>query len=326
MRALILKEHGPTSNFEVQDIETPRPGPGQVVVRIAAASLNPIDNKIRAGLPIGPELPSVIGCDFAGVIATIGDGVEGFSVGDEVFGCAGGVKGRGGALAEYIAADQELIAKRPSNISVKESAALPLVSITATNLLERLQLREDDNLLIHGGVGGVGHIALQLAKRITNSITVTVENEDDARVALSLGASEAILFKQESPAEYKQRLTGGRGFSAIIDTVGGPNLINSFEAASLDGRIATTAARATLDLGLVHAKGLTLHGIFMLIPMLHNHEKAKHGAILRNIAKIVEASQLSPIVDDRSFSLDQAPHAYDELEGGRAKGKLVIDI
>lgn len=326
MRALILKEHGPTSNFEVQDVETPRPGPGQVVVRIAAASLNPIDNKIRAGLPIGPELPSAIGCDFAGVIETTGDSVEGFSVGDEVFGCAGGVKGRGGALAEYIAADQELIAKRPSNISVKESAALPLVSITATNLLDRLQLREDDNLLIHGGVGGVGHIALQLAKRITNSIAVTVENEDDARVALSLGASEAILFTQETPAEYKQRLTGGRGFSAIIDTVGGPNLMNSFEAASLDGRIATTAARATLDLGLVHAKSLTLHGIFMLIPMLHNHEKARHGAILKNIAKIVEAGQLSPIVDDRSFSLDQAPHAYDELEGGRAKGKLVIEI
>ncbi len=326
MRALILKEHGPTTNFEIREVDTPHPGPGQVLVKISAASLNPIDNKIRGGLPIGPALPSAIGCDFAGVIASVGEGVDAFTVGDEVFGCAGGVKGRGGALAEYIAADQELIAKKPSNISIRESAALPLVSITAFNLIERLQLREDDNLLIHGGVGGVGHIALQLAKRITKSIAVTVENDDDARVALSLGASEAILFKREDPAEYKQRVTGGRGFSAIIDTVGGSNLLNSFEAASLDGRIATTAARATLDLGLVHAKGLTLHGIFMLIPMLHNHEKAKHGSILENIAGIVEAGQLSPIVDERRFSLDQAPHAYDELEGGRARGKLVIEI
>ncbi len=326
MRALILKEHGPTTNFEIREVDTPRPGAGQVLVKVSAASLNPIDNKIRSGLPIGPDLPSAIGCDFAGVIASVGDGVNSFAVGDEVFGCAGGVKGRGGALAEYITADQELIAKKPANISIKESAALPLVSITAFNLIERLQLREDDNLLIHGGVGGVGHIALQLAKRITKSIAVTVENDNDARLALSLGASEAILFQQEVPAEYKQRITGGRGFSAIIDTVGGPNLQNSFEAASLDGRIATTAARATLDLGLVHAKGLTLHGIFMLIPMLHNHEKAKHGSILENIAGIVEAGQLSPIVDERRFSLEQAPHAYDELEAGRARGKLVIEL
>lgn len=326
MKALVLKEFGPTSNFELREVERPEPAAGQVLVKIAACSLNPIDNKIRAGLPIGPALPAPIGCDFAGEVAALGAGVTRFKVGDEVFGCAGGVKGRGGALAEYIAADQELIAIRPRNVSMREAAALPLVSITATNLIERLQLNADDRLLIHGGVGGVGHIALQLARNLVQSITVTVATKQDGELARELGADEFVLFREEEPAAYSQRLTGGKGFTAIIDTVGGGHLAKSFEAASLDGRIATTAARAELDLGPVHAKGLTLHGIFMLIPMLHNHQKAKHGLILENIRQKVEAGALKPLVDERRFSLAEAPHAYDELEGGRARGKLVIEI
>ncbi|WP_173932842.1 zinc-binding dehydrogenase [Chelativorans sp. Marseille-P2723] len=326
MKALVLIEHGPTTNFEIRDIAQPEPTEGQVLVEIAASSLNPIDNKIRGGLPIGPELPAPIGCDFAGRVAAVGNGVTKFKVGDEVFGCAGGVKGRGGTLAEYIAADQELIAIRPSNISFREAAALPLVSITATNLLERLQLREDDRLLIHGGVGGVGHIALQLARGIVKSIAVTVESSEDAELASSLGADEVVLFREEEPAAYTQRLTGGKGFTAIIDTVGGTHLTKSFEAAALEARIATTAARAELDLGPVHAKALTLHGIFMLIPMLHNYNKHRHGEILDNIRDDVEAGKLKPIVDERRFTLAEAPHAYDELEAGRARGKIVIDI
>lgn len=326
MKALILTQHGPTSNFQLQDVERPQPAAGQVLVRIEASSLNPIDNKIRGGLPIGPALPAVLGCDFAGEVAALGSGVTGFKVGDKVFGCAGGVKGRGGALAEYIAADQELIAIRPGNISAREAAALPLVAITAMNLIERLQLQQDDRLLIHGGVGGVGHIALQLARGLVSSIAVTVGNAENGELARKLGADEFILYKEEEPAAYSQRLTGGQGFSAIIDTVGGPNLTKSFEAASLEGRIATSAARAELDLGPVHAKSLTLHGIFMLIPMLHNYRKARHGEILAQICARVEAGELKPLVDERRFSLADAPAAYDELDAGRARGKLVIEI
>lgn len=326
MKALILQEHGPTANFNLQEVDRPEPMAGQVLVRIEAASLNPIDNKIRGGLPIGPALPASIGCDFTGEIAALGSGASKFKVGDKVFGCAGGVKGRGGALAEYIAADEELIAIRPENASIREAAALPLVAITATNLIERLQLQKDDRLLIHGGVGGVGHIALQLARGLVRFIAVTVATKEDGELALKLGADEFILFREEEPAAYSQRLTGGAGFDAIIDTVGGAHLATSFAAAALEGRIATTAARADLDLGPVHAKSLTLHGIFMLIPMLHNYKKARHGEILANICARVEAGDLKPIVDERRFSLADAPAAYDELEAGRARGKLVIEI
>ncbi len=326
MRALVLNSHGGIENFSIENIERPNTGPGRVLVKIASASLNQIDNKIRHGLPIGPDLPGVLGCDFAGVIEEVGSQAGDFSVGDEVFGCAGGVRGHGGSLAEYIAADYRLVAKKPPRLTMRQAAALPLVSITAWEAIERARISSSDHVLVHAGTGGVGHIAVQLARHAGARVTATVGDEAGASLAKSLGASDVAYYRSEAPSDYSKRLTGGKGFSVIIDTVGGANLERSFEAASLNGRISTTTSRVKADLSPLHAKALSLNVVFMLLPMLSNVGKEKHGAILRQIATLAEHGHLRPLIDPNHFALSSAAKAYEYLEGGAAKGKVVIDI
>ncbi|SPL62428.1 zinc-dependent alcohol dehydrogenase family protein [Ochrobactrum soli] len=326
MRALVLNSHGGVENFTLEDIGRPDIGCGRVLVKVASASLNQIDNKIRHGLPIGPDLPAVLGCDFAGVIEEIGDQVEGYAIGDEVFGCAGGVKGHGGSLAEYISCDYRLIARKPARLTMRQAAALPLVSITAWEAIERARISSSDHVLVHAGAGGVGHIAVQLAQRTGAKVTATVGDDAGASLARSFGASNVVFYRSETPSDYSKRLTGGKGFSVIIDTVGGENLERSFEAAGLNGRISTTASRVKADLSPLHAKALSLYVVFMLLPMLSNVGREKHGAILRQIATLADHGHLRPLIDPSRFVLSSAAEAYAYLEGGTAKGKVVVDI
>ncbi len=326
MKALVLRSHGGFENFTLADINVPDIKRGQVLVKVAAASLNQIDNKIRRGLPIGPDLPGVLGCDFAGVIEEVSEDVKGFAVGDEVFGCAGGVKGHGGSLAEYMSADHRLIAHKPTSISMRQAAALPLVSITAWEAIDRARISPSDHVLVHAGAGGVGHIAVQLSQNAGARVAATVGDEASASLARSLGASDIIFYQEETPSDYVQRLTRGSGFPVIIDTVGGENLEKSFEAAALSGRISTTAARVKLDLSPMHGKGLSLNVVFMLLPMLSNIGRERHSAILRQIASLVDQGKLRPLLDPKRFTLSTAAQGYEHLETGQARGKVVVDI
>jgi NADPH2:quinone reductase len=326
MKALVLSAFGSTDNFAVDNIPDPVLKQGQVLVRIAAASLNPIDNKIREGLPIGPALPAVLGCDFSGTIVEVGDNVSGYSIGNEVYGLAGGVKGHGGTLAELIAADARLIARKPRNLSMRQAAALPLVSITAWEAIARTNLQASEHVLVHGAAGGVGHIAVQLARDLGAVVTATVGKDSDEAIVQGFGAEHVVFYKQEKPADYVSRITQGRGFPVVIDTVGGENLANSFQAAAISGRISTTASRATLDLTPVHSKGLTFGVVFTLIPMLYDIGADTHGDILRQLATMVESGLVKPLIDERRFGLADAPAGYDLLQSGSAKGKIVIDV
>jgi NADPH2:quinone reductase len=326
MRAQILKAHGGPENFELSEVSRPETRPGIVLVRIAAAALNQIDVKIRGGLPIGPDLPAALGSDLAGVVEEVGPGVIDFKPGDEVYGCAGGVRGQGGTLADYIVADERLLAPKPRNLSMREAAALPLVSITAWDALERSGVSGRDHVLVHGGVGGVGHIGVQLAKSLGARVATTVPSEEAAEIARSLGADETIDFTREPVAAYVERLTAGRGFDVVFDTVGGANLDKSFEAAALTGRVAATAARSTHDLSPLHGKALSLHVVFMLIPMLHGLGRDRHGRILRALTNLAESGMVRPLIDKQRFDLAGVPDAYRHLESGKAVGKVVIDI
>jgi NADPH2:quinone reductase len=326
MRAQILKAYGGPENFALTGIPKPAIEPGKVLIRLVATSVNQIDIKIRGGLPIGPALPAVLGADVAGIIEAVGDGVIGFAVGDEVYGCAGGVKGQGGTLAEYILADARLIAQKPRSLSMRESAALPLVAITAWDALERSMVRSGDHVLIHGGVGGVGHVAVQLARTMGARVATTVPSAEAAVLAKTLGADETINFREETVEAYTARVTADRGFDVVVDTIGGENLANSFTALAYEGRIATTNARTTQDLGPLHAKGASLHVIFMLLPMLRGPGRDRHGRILRSLAAMADAGQLKPLLDDSHYTLETAPDAHRRLESGKAQGKVVIDI
>jgi len=329
MKAQTIHSFGDSSVFTMVDIPIPEIKPGHVLIKVHATSVNPIDCKVRSGAvkAIAPEFPAILHGDVAGVVESVGKGVTQFKEGDEVYGCAGGFRGLGGALAEFMLVDEKLIAHKPKSLSMYEAAALPLVSITAwIALFDKAKLTNDKNILIHGGVGGVGHIAVQLAKFCGAKVYVTVRKKEDFPIAKSLGADEVINVQKEDVEEYKLRLTKGHGFDIIFDTVGGANLDKSFAAAALNGTIVTIAARSNHDLTPMHSKGLSLHCVFMLLPILTDHHRENYGKILGKIAQIVDDGELKPLIDPNKFTLEEVANAHELLESGQAKGKIVLSL
>lgn len=329
MKAMSLKSYGETAKFELADIDEPTVTNGHVLVRIAASSVNTVDTMIRQmgqeQLPLSPDLPAILGMDFAGTVEAVGEGVTNFAPGDEVYGCAGGLIGLQGTLTELINADAKLIAHKPKTLSMREAAAIPLVGITAYEGLKRAGARSGQKILVQGGSGGVGHLAVQLAKHMGAEVFATDTGNKRMELIESYGAT-AIDFKPQAVSDYVAQYTDSAGFDIIFDSVGGQNLTNSFEAAALNAHIATTVSLLELDLSPAHFKGLSLHVIFMLIPMLHNHEREVHGQILAELAKIIDAGALTPRLDDEVFTLEDINAAYDRLTSGQAIGKVVVSI
>ncbi|MEM9013414.1 MAG: zinc-dependent alcohol dehydrogenase family protein [Pseudomonadota bacterium] len=327
MKAMMIEAFGDADLLRPTEVDRPIAGPGQVLVEVAATSVNTADVKARElghALDFVPDLPAVLGMDVAGRVAALGEGVTGFAVGDAVFGCAGGVRGHGGALAQFLVADARLLARKPETLSMAEAAALPLVAITAYEaLVDRMDVRRGQTVLIHGGAGGVGHVAIQIATALGAQVYAT--GSARARdVIEGLGAT-FIDYMSETPEAYVERLTDGRGFDAVFDTVGAANIETSFRAAKLNGQVATTVSLCELDLTLAHVRGLTLHVIYMLMPMLHGVGRERHGAILRAIATLVDRGALRPILDE-TFPLDAAADAHRRLESGQTIGKVVIEV
>ncbi|APZ96738.1 zinc-dependent alcohol dehydrogenase family protein [Fuerstiella marisgermanici] len=326
MKSMLITAYGEDAVFEAGEVQKPAVTPGHVLVKIAASSVNTVDTMIRKmgkDLPLSPDTPAILGVDFAGTVEAVGDGVNDFSVGDEVYGCAGGLADLPGTLAEYIVADVDLIAKKPGNLSMREAAALPLVAITAYEGLTRAGIKQGQKVLVHGGSGGVGHVAVQLAKHFRADVYSTGGGDKQLALIEKLGAT-GINYKTESVEQYVAKHTDGAGFDIVLDSVGGENLTNSFEAAALSGQVATTVSLCELDLTPAHFKGLSLHVVFMLIPMLHSHRREDHARILRELATIAESGSLKPVLDEKQFSLEEAGDAHARLESGKAMGKVVI--
>jgi len=169
MKAMVLNSYGVESKFESVELDKPELKAGHVLVKIEASSVNTVDTMIRnmgADLPLSPANPALLGMDFAGTVEAVAEGCDCFSVGDEVYGCAGGLADLPGTLAEYIVADCQLMARKPKNLSMAEAAALPLVVITAYEGLERAGIKAGQKVLVHGGSGGVGHVAIQLDQEV----------------------------------------------------------------------------------------------------------------------------------------------------------------
>ncbi len=328
MKAMVLKQYGPEAAFDQADIAAPSAQPGQVIVRVAATSINTVDTMIRQmgkDLPLSPDLPAVLGMDFAGTIEAVGEGVTGFAPGDEVYGCAGGLADLQGALAEFMPADARLIAHKPKRLSMREAAALPLVGITAFEGLQRAGVKAGQKVLVHGGTGGVGHVAVQLAKHFGATVYSTASGEQAFDIVKSYGATP-IDYRTETVADYVQAHTAGTGFDVVFDSVGGANMTNSFDAAALNGHVSTTVAMVELDLTTAHFKGLSIHVVFMLIPMLHNYHREAHGEILAQLAQIVDQGGVKPLLDEQTFSLSEVGKAHDRLTSGQTIGKVVVEV
>ena len=328
MRAMIVNQFGEPDVFQLAQVDKPQIKPGHVLIKIHASSVNTVDTMIRqmgAELPISPAPPAILGMDFAGVIEEVAEDVTRFKVGDEVYGCAGGLADLPGTLAEYIVADADLVAAKAKNLTMREAAALPLVGITAYEGLQRAGIQAGQTVLVHGGSGGVGHVALQLAKFFGAEVVATGGCDKQLALIERLGA-KGVNYKTTPVEDYVAQYTDGQGFDLVFDSVGGANMAKSFAAAKLNGQVASTVAMVELDLSEAHFKGLSLHVVFMLIPMLHQIRRAEHGEILRALTDIVEQGALTPVLDEQDFQLHQVADAHRRLASGQAMGKVVISI
>lgn len=327
MRAFILEAFGQPGVVKT-DIPVPEPKPGEIQVKVYASGVNPADIKIAEGhlAPAAPALPASLGMDFAGIVTALGEGVTKFSVGDEVYGCAGGVKGRAGMLADYVAVDARLVALKPARLSMREAAALPLVSITAWDgLVDRAKVGNGDKVLIHAGAGGVGHVAIQIAKAFQADVFATVSTVEKQEIARALGATP-IAYMEKPVKDYVAQYTDGKGFDIVYDTVGGSVFEEAAAATRLYGKLISCAAWEDHNLSSILGASLELIGIFMLLPMLTGKYLERHGEILSEITQLVDDGKLHPVLDPQQFSLDDLPAAYAHLASGKAIGKVVIDI
>ncbi|MDQ6598973.1 quinone oxidoreductase [Bacillus salipaludis] len=328
MKSQIIQSFGDPSVFKLKEISKPELKPGHVLIQVKATNVNPIDIKVRAGAvpAVAPEFPAVLHGDVAGVVVSVGAGVTEFKIGDEVFGCAGGFRGTtGGALAEFMLADVDLLAHKPKNLTMEEAAALPLVTITAWEaLFNRARLITGQDLLIHGATGGVGHIAIQLAKWGGATVFTTASSQEKLEIGKRLGADVTINYREETVHDYVQKYTNGKGFDVVFDTVGGENLDRSFEAAAVHGTVLAIAARSTHDLSPVHSKGLSLHVTFMLLKILNKEMHKHYGEILKKVARVVEEEKLRPLLDSNIFTFDEVSEAHEYMESGKAIGKVVL--
>ncbi|WP_034299719.1 zinc-dependent alcohol dehydrogenase family protein [Herbaspirillum sp. RV1423] len=326
MTAVLLSAYG--APLQIARIDRPDAGPGQVLVRIEAAGLNPLDAKIRAGKAAHAkaQLPAVLGIDMAGTVAAVGPGVSAFEVGDEVYGMTGGVGGVQGSLAQFAAVDADLLAHKPAAIGMRTAAALPLIFITAwEGLVDRAKVRAGQKVLVHGGAGGVGHIAVQIAKAFDADVYATGSAEQHDAIA-GYGAT-FIDYRAATVDEYVQQYTGGEGFDIVYDTVGGATLDASFTAARrYHGHVVSCLGWGTHALAPLSFRAATYSGVFTLMPLLTGKGRAQHGKIMREAARLVDAGDIRVQVDPRNFALERADAAYDLIDAGGARGKLVIDI
>ncbi|OWT63666.1 zinc-dependent alcohol dehydrogenase family protein [Candidimonas nitroreducens] len=328
MKVQQIHEFGAPDVFKIAEVEKSEPGSDQIRVRQMATSVNPVDIKIRQmGPSFAPALPPVLGCDVAGVVDAVGKNVSRFRTGDEVYGCAAGVIGRGGSYGEYVVVDAELMANKPRTLGWRETAALPLVTITAWEaLVDRCHVKPGDHVLIHGGAGGVGHIAIQIAKAQGAYVATTVSTDEKAEIARRCGADEIIRYRDELVADYVKRLTDGRGFDVVFDAAGGSDIAKSFEAARVRGQVATITTAFTADLSPMHGKSLTLNAVLMLATMLRGASPEHNGEILTKAAVLADAKRLKPVLDEQRFGLSDVGAAHTRLESGNAVGKVVVDI
>ncbi|AFO49683.1 MULTISPECIES: zinc-dependent alcohol dehydrogenase family protein [Pseudomonas] len=312
----------------VRHIARPVPGKGQVLVRIHAAGVNPLDTKIAigAGAHARQELPAVLGLDLAGTVVELGEAVDGFTPGQEVFGMAGGIGGAQGTLAEYIAVDARLIASKPHALGMREAAALPLVFITAwEGLVDHANVRSGQRVLIHGGAGGVGQVAVQLAKARGAEVYAT-GSAGSLDFIRSLGAT-AIDYQAQGVEAYVEQYTAGEGFDIVYDTVGGSTLDASFKAVKpYTGHVLSCLGWGQHSLAPLSFKSATYSGVFTLAPLLTGKGREHHGSILREAAVLANAGQLAIRVDPQQFALDEVNDAFRQVAEGRGRGKTVIQL
>ena len=332
MKAILMTAAGNADVLQLREIETPGlPSPHHLLVKLAAAGVNPIDTKLRTKPVYYPDnLPAILGCDGAGIVEEIGGAVSRFKVGDAVYFCNAGIGDEPGCYAEYTTLHEDYCAAKPANLSLEESAALPLVLITAWEaLVERVNLQAGQTILIHAAAGGVGHIAVQLAHHLGARIAVTVSNDKKAGLVHGLGAEKIVRYTEQDFVQEVLAWTDGRGADVVFDTVGGETYLRSLNAVRVGGKLVSMLSTplSLADTQLARLRNLSLCYELMLTPQvlkLHD-ERIRQRKILEQGAQLVEAGKLGVLVSHK-LSLEDAAEAHRLIERGGMTGKIILTM
>ncbi|MFG1932471.1 zinc-dependent alcohol dehydrogenase family protein [Mycobacterium sp. NPDC048908] len=326
MKAAVLIQFG--APLQIVEMDVPSPGPGQVLVRVIASGVNPLDTKIRHGQAPHARtvLPAVLGMDMAGVVESVGDGVDEFRPGDDVFGMTGGVGGIQGTLAEFVAVDHRLLAPKPHALSMQEAAALPLAFITAREaFVGHAHIRDDALVLVHGGAGSGGQMAIQLARHRGAKVFAT--GSPASQAIITAAGAVAIDYTTTTVAEYVDEHSAGHGFDVVFDTVGGATLDDSFAAVKrYTGHVVSALGWGTHSLAPLSFRAATYSGVFTLLPLLTGLHRERHGRALRLAAEMADSGQLGTRLDGGTYTLANLEEAYAVVEKRTATGKVIVQI
>jgi len=306
MKAAVIREYG--AAIEISDVSQPALLADSVLIEVHAASVNPVDGIVQAGylkemMPI--TFPFTMGFDVSGVVVEVGDQVSKFKIGDEVFSRPNGMQA--GTIAEYAVIKEEELAIKPSNISHQEAASIPLVGLTAWQaMVTKGNLQKGQKILIHAGSGGVGTLAIQMAKHLGAEVATTT-SAVNAEMVKNLGADVVIDYKTQ---KFEEELSD---YDLVFDMMGGEIMEKSFKILKKGGCLVSIKGEDSK--GLAKQYGVRFEAFFMW----------PSGEMLSQLAQLISDGALKPVID-RTFSIDQVQEAYGYLQGGRAKGKIVIQV
>ena len=310
MKAVQIKKYGEPDVIEIVDIEKPKVGLGQVLVKVYASSINPFDVSVIKGFVANmtdQKLPMVIGLDIAGVVSEVGEGVENFAVGNKVYGSGGVLSGASGAFAEFVVTPSNLIAKMPKNLDFNQSAAIVLTGCSAIQaLVEHIKLGKDQKILIHGGAGGIGTMAIQIAKSL-GAYVVTTVSEDGVEYIKKLGVDRIIDYKKENFVDLVS------DYDAVFDTIGGETFEKSFKVLRRGGILVSMVTKD--EKNLAEKYGVIVFSQFTKV----NTEK------LDILTDFIENKGVRACID-KVFSFDRIKDAFDYKEKEDVLGKIVIQI
>ncbi|RZT21719.1 zinc-binding dehydrogenase [Fictibacillus sp. BK138] len=325
MKALLLEDKNMWREMKVSETEKPAPGPGEVLVKVKAAGLNPVDYKTATNGNPNWSYPHILGVDAAGVIEEIGESVTGFQKGDRVF-YHGNLTKKGG-FAEFAVTTAHTVAKMPDELSFEEAAALPCAGMTAYQaLIRKMNLQTGETILIHGGAGGVGGFAIQLAKNIGAKVITTCSPENEEYVK-ELGADDAIFYKTEDVHARILEITENTGVDAVLDTVSRDNATQSLKSIAFNGRIAFIAGNPDYSAVKPFSQALSFHEIALGAAHFSNNREAQKDLATMNeeLAKLVVEGKISTMISEK-VTLEKVPAALIKLSERHVKGKIVAVI
>lgn len=313
MKAIILTQPGGVENLQLTEIETPKPAKGEVLIKVKAISINPVDWKTRKGMGMYGRLkeldPLILGWDISGTVVQIGEDVSEFNIGDDVFGMVN-FPGHGKAYAEYVVAPADQLAKKPVQITHEEAAAATLAALTAWQVLVTIgNVQSGQKVLVHAAAGGVGHYAVQIAKYLGAYVIGTSSGAKMADV-MALGADEHIDYTAE---RFEDRV---KDADLVFDTVGGENFARSLDAVKKTGWVISIPSGMSGDIeGQAKAKGVNARAMLV----------ASSGKDMQALAELLASGRIISLIDS-VYPFEKMGEAHTELEKGKATGKIIVSV